>query len=108
MDIDKLLQFTVQQGASDLHLQPGSPPMLRLTGELRMVDSPPLTNEDTLQIVRALTPKGLTSELEAAITQGLDFSYMLNGLARFPVQRISHLGTRGGGYPSDSTGDSVG
>jgi twitching motility protein PilT len=92
MDIDKLLQFTVQQGASDLHLQPDSPPMLRLTGELRMVDSPPLTNEDTLQIVRALVPKGLASELEAAITQGLDFSYMLNGLARFRCSAFRTLG----------------
>ncbi len=92
MDIDKLLQFTVQQGASDLHLQPGAPPMLRLASELRIVDSPPLTNEETLQIVQALVPQGLASSLEAAITQGLDFSYVLNGLARFRCSAFRTLG----------------
>jgi twitching motility protein PilT len=95
MDIEKLLQFTVQQGASDLHLQPGAPPMLRLASELRMVDSPPLTSAETAEIVRVLVPKVVTNSLDAAVTVGLDFSYVLPGLARFRCSAFRTLGNIG-------------
>lgn len=92
MDIDKLLQFTVEQGASDLHLQPGARPMLRLAADLRMVDSPPLTGEETTEILRAIAPKNVHDSLEAAVTTGLDFSYVLEGLARFRCSAFRTLG----------------
>jgi twitching motility protein PilT len=92
MEIDKLLRFAVQQGASDLHLQPGAPPMLRLANELRIVDSPPLTRDETAEAVRALAPPSAANSLDAAVTQGLDFSYMLDGVARFRCSAFRTLG----------------
>ena len=41
MDITELLAFGVQQGASDLHLSAGLPPMIRVDGDIRRVDLPP-------------------------------------------------------------------
>ena len=60
MDVEKLLRFAVQQGASDLHLQAGATPMLRLGGEPRFVEGTPLTCDQTAQAISALAPKTLT------------------------------------------------
>ena len=43
MDITELLAFGVQQGASDLHLSAGLPPMIRVDGDIRRVNLPPQT-----------------------------------------------------------------
>ena len=43
MDITELLAFAVQQGASDLHLSAGLPPMIRVDGDIRRVNLPPQT-----------------------------------------------------------------
>jgi len=40
MDITELLAFSVQQGASDLHLSAGLPPMIRVDGDVRRVNVP--------------------------------------------------------------------
>ena len=45
--MDELLQIMVQAGASDLHVKAGSPPVLRVDGELKPLDLPVLTPEDT-------------------------------------------------------------
>src|SRR5262245_62952423 len=102
MDIDKLLRFAVQQGASDLHLQADAPPMLRLAGEPRFVETPPLTREDLAHAVAAIAPKGAAASLDgasfdaasfdAAVTQGLDFSYVIDGLSRFSCSAYRTLG----------------
>ncbi|MEL0162530.1 MAG: twitching motility protein PilT, partial [Halieaceae bacterium] len=41
MDITELLAFSVEQGASDLHLSAGLPPMIRVDGDIRRVNVPP-------------------------------------------------------------------
>lgn len=46
MDVTKLLRFAKEQGASDLHLSAGEPAMVRINGEIRKTDSPPLRKED--------------------------------------------------------------
>ena len=50
MQIDKILELVVHKGASDLHVTVGSPPVVRLQGKLRALNTPPLTPEDTLDI----------------------------------------------------------
>ena len=45
IDISKLLTFGVQQGASDCHISAGEPPMIRLHGDLKKLDHPPLTQD---------------------------------------------------------------
>src|SRR5207245_6039118 len=83
----------VEQGASDLHVQAGAPPMLRIGGQPRFVDGPALTSEDTRQFVFSIVPRKRTDDLEAAIVQGIDFSHTVNGLARFRCSAFSNLGT---------------
>ena len=45
MDISKLLTFTAKEGASDCHISAGEPPMIRVNGDLKKLDHPPLTTE---------------------------------------------------------------
>jgi twitching motility protein PilT len=42
MDITELLAFSAKQGASDLHLSAGLPPMIRVDGDMRRINVPPL------------------------------------------------------------------
>jgi twitching motility protein PilT len=70
-------------GASDLHLQVGSRPTLRIHGVLRGIESPALTGEDVSGFL-----KDMTSEEQRARyrrEQGLDFSYAVADTARFRV-----------------------
>ena len=51
MDITQLLAFGVEQGASDCHLSAGEPPMIRINGDLKKLDNPPLTKEEVHALV---------------------------------------------------------
>ncbi len=93
MELDKLMQFAVEHGASDLHIQAGAPPMLRIAGQPRFVEGPALTGEETRQYVSSIVPRHHTDHLDAAIIQGIDFSHTIGGLARFRCSAFSHLGT---------------
>jgi twitching motility protein PilT len=93
VDLDKLMQFAVEHGASDLHIQAGAPPMLRIGGQPRFVDGPALTGEDARQVVSSIVPRRHSDDLDEAIVAGLDFSHTISGLARFRCSAFSHLGT---------------
>jgi twitching motility protein PilT len=93
MDVNKLLQFAVENGASDLHLQAGAPPMFRISGQPRLAEGRPLTTEETTEAVATLAPAVSHSGLKEAVARGLDFSYAIDGLARFRCSAYSHLGT---------------
>ena len=51
MDISKLLTFSAKEGASDCHISAGEPPMIRIHGDLKKLDHPPLTQEETHALV---------------------------------------------------------
>ena len=51
MDIAELLAFTVHQQASDLHLSAGLPPMIRVHGDMRRINLPPLSHDDVQDMV---------------------------------------------------------
>jgi twitching motility protein PilT len=95
MTIDQFLKFAVDQGASDLHLQTGAAPMLRILGQMRTVDAPPLADAQLRQFIRALAPRTIADDIDAAIARGADFSYGVAGLARFRCNLYSHLGSPG-------------
>ena len=95
MTIDQLLKFAVEQGAADLHLQAGTAPRLRIGGGLRELESPPLTDEQVRQYIRAIAPRAVVDDIDAAMARGRDFSYAAPGLARFRVNLYSHLGLPG-------------
>ncbi|OIO57467.1 MAG: twitching motility protein PilT [Alphaproteobacteria bacterium CG_4_10_14_0_2_um_filter_63_37] len=83
MDISELLAFAVKSQASDLHISPGEPPILRVHGDIKRIKVPPLTQEDT----RAMIYDIMTDAQQAKFEEGwqLDFSFPLGNLARFRV-----------------------
>ncbi|HEX6929902.1 MAG TPA: twitching motility protein PilT, partial [Gammaproteobacteria bacterium] len=51
VDIAQLLAFGVKNGASDLHLSAGVPPMIRVDGDMRKINMPPLEHNDVHDMV---------------------------------------------------------
>jgi twitching motility protein PilT len=93
MDFDQLIRFGVEQGASDVHLQTGAAPLLRINGQIRTVDAPVVAGPDLRQFILSIK-HGMTPEaLNQAMYEGLDFSYAIAGLSRFRCNVYSHMGT---------------
>ena len=82
--IDDLLEAMVALGASDLHLTVGSPPAIRVRGELtRLEGAPVLTPDVTQELLYRVLSTGQQKQLE--IKRQIDTSYAIPGLARFRV-----------------------
>jgi len=79
--IDRLLDTCIKRGASDLHLHVGRPPTLRLHGRLRALETRVLEPEDTVKLMRALTPDRCQQELQEQ--GGTDFGFEFGGAGRF-------------------------
>jgi len=95
MDFKGLLNLAVEKGASDLHLQALAPPVMRIAGRLRSVDSAPLSNDDVLDFIASIAPKIERKDVPAALVDGLDFSYRVPGLCRFRCSGYAQLGNAG-------------
>ncbi len=94
--LDDWMNRAVARGASDLHLVPGYPPVLRVHGMLEPIGHEPLAGEETEAMFRAICPEALKPQLEAATD--LDFSYVLDGSGgsvRFRVNVFRSAGHRG-------------
>jgi twitching motility protein PilT len=83
MDIRSLLARSVESGASDLHLSAGSPPLLRLHGEMEPLDLPPLSHLDVHGAILSIMDDGQRADY--AERMECDFSFAIEGLARFRV-----------------------
>jgi len=83
MDITQLLVFGVEQGASDCHLSAGEPPMIRIDGDLKKLDSPALTKEEVHALVYDIMSDGQRRVFEES--RECDFSFELEKIARFRV-----------------------
>ena len=81
--MEELLLVTVQEGASDLHITVGEPPMIRLHGDLTPLDMPPLQPEDTFRLMQEIADEKHQAELEEK--GGSDFGIGFGELARFRV-----------------------
>jgi len=93
VQIDKILDLVVDKGASDLHVAVGSPPVVRLSGRLRALNTPPLTPEDTLALMKAITSE--RSQQELSETGGADFGFSFGDKARFRVSVFKQKGNVG-------------
>ena len=93
MKIETLLKAMLKHNASDLHLQAGSPPMLRIDGILSAVDSPVLAAEQVNDIIYSI----LSAHQRALVDAGdiIDFSYAPEGPARYRVSVHHQRGTLG-------------
>lgn len=90
MEINQLLQLVVERGASDLHLNVGRPPVLRLNGRLRSLNTPPLTPEDTMALMKAITSERCQQELNEGGSS--DFGFAFGDKARFRVSVFKQKG----------------
>lgn len=83
MDLTQLLAFTMQNDASDLHLSAGSPPIIRVSGEMKRVKSDALGSDD----IRTMLYSVMTEEQRAEYEKNmeLDFAIALGEKARFRV-----------------------
>ncbi len=79
--IDSLFKMMKQQGASDLHIASGSPPIFRLHGEMMPFKVPPLTPSQARTLLYEILSAEQQREFEEKLD--LDFAYSLEGVARF-------------------------
>ncbi len=89
-DINKLLEFTVKKEASDLILKAGSPPILRIHGDLVRLKADPLTPEEAREIPYQILDEDQKRKFEDMLE--LDFAYEIKGLARFRVNLMVQRG----------------
>ena len=89
-----LLQLVVAEGASDLHIRVGSPPVIRLHGVLHRVEGPGLRPEDTEELMRSITSEDNVQHVRER--GGSDFGFAFGELARFRVSVFREKGNFGG------------
>ncbi len=92
MHIDELLRMTVAEGASDLHLKAGGPPVLRINGKLAPQEQmSEITSEDMKQIFEEVTTDEQRSSFADELE--LDFAYQANSIGRFRINAYLQGGT---------------
>ena len=88
--MNELLELTVEHNASDLHLQVGQAPTLRVSGSMMPIDGSPLTPADTEALMKSITPEVHQTNFKAH--GGADFGFSFSDKARF---RVSVLRAKG-------------
>ena len=83
VQIDRLLDVMVKQDASDLHITVGRPPTVRLNGRLRNLQTKILDPDDTMALMKAITPEKNQAEFQEQ--GGTDFGFSFSEAARFRV-----------------------
>ena len=87
MDISELLAFSVKNKASDLHLSAGLPPMIRVNGDVRRINLPPMEHKDVHGMIYDIMNDGQRKAYEERLE--VDFSFSIPGLARFRVNAFN-------------------
>ena len=93
MDITELLAFGVKNGASDLHLSAGMPPMIRVDGDVRRINVPAMDHSTVHGLIYDIMNDKQRKDFEEYLET--DFSFEIKGLARFRVNAFNH--NRGAG-----------
>ncbi|MCP5180874.1 MAG: type IV pilus twitching motility protein PilT [Pseudomonadales bacterium] len=93
MDITELLAFSAKQGASDLHLSAGLPPMIRVDGDVRRINLPPLEHREVHALIYEIMNDKQRKDYEEFLET--DFSFEVPGVARFRVNAFNQ--NRGAG-----------
>jgi len=93
VDISQLLAFSVKNGASDLHLSAGVPPMIRVDGDVRRINVPAMEHRQVHEMVYDIMNDKQRKDYEEFLET--DFSFEIPGLARFRVNAF--IQNRGAG-----------
>jgi len=93
IEMSELLDLAVTEGASDLHLSVGIPPVLRIHGGLHPLETPPLAPEDTERLMKSIT----SPEHQQKVREGggTDFGFGFGEKARFRVSVLKGKGNVG-------------
>ncbi len=91
INMDRLLKACVTQGASDIHLTVGRPPVFRLHGGLRSLETKVLEPDDTTSLMKSITPERNQQELQESGTT--DFGFAFGDMARFRVSVFRQKGS---------------
>jgi twitching motility protein PilT len=94
MDIGELLAFGVKNGCSDLHLSAGLPPMIRVDGDMRRINIPPMEHKEVHGLMYDIMNDKQRKDYEEFLE--CDFSFEIPGLARFRVNAFNHNRGAGG------------
>lgn len=93
VNMDDLLSLVVEEGASDLHIEVNSPPILRINGHLNALDTEPLRPEDTDRLMRSVTSEDNIAHLMEV--GGADYGFGFRDQARFRVSIFKQKGAVG-------------
>ncbi|QDU93032.1 type IV pilus twitching motility protein PilT [Lignipirellula cremea] len=88
--IDKLLSAAIKQGTSDIHITTGQPPVFRLHGRMRKLETKVLEPEDTVQLMKSIAPERCQRELQE--NGSSDFGFAFGDQARFRVSIFKQRG----------------
>jgi len=91
LNMDRILQACVSQGASDIHITVGRPPVLRIDGHLRSLETKVLEPDDTSALMRSITPDRNQQEIQEE--GGTDFGFAFGDACRFRVAVFNQKGT---------------
>lgn len=92
--IDFYLKELIEKDGSDLHLKVGRPPLMRIYGELIPTSHPPLSKKDLEDILLSMLTEMQMNKLEKE--RDIDFSYLIEGVARFRGNIFYQMGCLGG------------
>jgi twitching motility protein PilT len=90
LNMDRLLQACVTQGASDIHISVGRPPVLRIDGHLRSLETKVLEPDDSVALMKSITPDRCQQELQEE--GGTDYGFAFGEQARFRVSVFKQKG----------------
>ena len=83
MDLTELLAFSVKEGASDLHISAGLPPIIRIDGDVRRINLPPMNHRQVYSLIDEIMNDKQRRDYEEFLET--DFSFDIPGVARFWV-----------------------
>jgi twitching motility protein PilT len=90
LQMDRLLDVVIKQDGSDLHITVGRQPTVRMGGRLRNLNTKVLDSEDTMQLMKSITPEKNQQELQEK--GGTDFGFAFGTAARFRVSVFRQKG----------------
>ena len=90
LNMDRILQACVTQGASDIHITVGRPPVLRIDGHLRSLETKVLDPDDTVSLMKSITPDRCQQELQEE--GSTDYGFAFGDAARFRVSVFKQKG----------------
>ncbi len=96
MDLVDVLLEVLERDASDLHLSVGSPPIIRINGQLERMDYPRLSANDTRELIYSILSQDQRQRLENEWE--IDFSYSVPGRARFRVNAYFQRNSLGAAF----------